>query len=156
MKGHTGIRVTGNSQCGWRDCGDESNPYHKCMHMQIYRKLNYCNPCSLFRVSVPVAVSLPAVVVALQVYCPPWDVRRGENFSVRLWVKVELAVIIPLSLSVSTLIPTGVTHCTVKSSVSEPPSSRVTVQMKENSLPAVSVPVVEIATLGRGAVELIA
>ena len=68
---------------------------------------------------------------------------------------MELVISIPISLSVLILIPTGVTHCTIKSSVREPPSARVTVQMKENSFPAVSVPVVEIVTLGGGAVELI-
>ena len=104
--------------------------------------------------SVSVAVSFPAVVVALQVYCPPWDVLRGVNFSVLLWATVELVISIPISLSVYILIPTGVTHCTVKSSVSEPPSSRMTVQMKENTFPAVRVPVVEIMTLGRRAAEL--
>ena len=116
--------------------------------------LKYCHPFSLCRVSVSVAVSFPAVVVALQVYCPPWDVLRGVNISVRLWAAVELVIIIPRSLSMCILMPTGVTHCTVKSSVNEPSSSRVTVQMKENSHPAVRLPVVEIVTLGRGAVEL--
>ena len=98
--------------------------------------------------SVSVAVSFPAVVVALQVYCPPWDVRRGVNLSVLLRDAVDLSTTISISLSVLILIPTGVTHCSVKSSVSEPPSSRVTVQIKENTFPAVRVPVVEIATLG--------
>ena len=98
--------------------------------------------------SVSVAVSFPAVVVASQVYCPPWDVRRGVNLSVLLRDAVDLSTTISISLSVSTLIPSGVTHCTVKSSVSEPLSSRVTVQMKENSFPAVREPVLEIATLG--------
>ena len=73
------------------------------------------------------------------------------NFSLR--ATVELVIIIPISLFLRIVIPTGVTHCTVKSSVSEPPSARVTVQMKENGFPAVSVPVEEIVTLGRGAEE---
>ena len=123
------------------------------IHCYFITNLKFCNHFSLCRVSASVTVSFPAVVVALQVYCPPWDVRKGVKFRVLLWATVELVISIPISLSLSILIPSGVTHCTVKSSVSEPPSSRVTVQMKENSFPAVRVPVGEIVTLGRGAVE---
>ena len=48
----------------------------------------------LFTVSVSVALSVPAVVVAWQVYRPPWDVRTGVNFIVLVRVKVGVAVVI--------------------------------------------------------------
>ena len=101
---------------------------------------------SLFTMSVSVITSIPAVVVALQVYCPPWDVRTGVNCSALVWAIVETSL-------VTTAISTGASHCIVRSSVSEPPSSRVTEQVREKGSPAVGVPVEEIVTLGRGAEE---
>ena len=105
---------------------------------------------SLFTVSVSVAMSIPAVVVALQVYCPPWDVRTGVNFSALVRAIVEMSLI-TIAILLSILISTGGSHCTVRSSVSEPPSARVTEQVRVKGSPAVSVPVAEIVALGRGA-----
>ena len=102
--------------------------------------------------SVSVITLIPAVVVALQVYCPPWDVRTGVNCSALVRAKVETSLV-TTAISLSTLISTGASHCTVRSSVSEPPSSRVTEQVREKGIPAVGVPVEEIVTLGRGAEE---
>ena len=85
-------------------------------------------------------------------YCPPWDVRRGVNFSSLVRVPVESAVITRMLLSI--LISTGASHCTIRSSVSEPPSSRVTEQVREKGSPAVGVPTGgEILTVGGGAEE---
>ena len=107
---------------------------------------------SLCTVSVAVAISVPVVVVALQVYCPPWDVRTDINCSTLVWAPVESPVTTWISLSM--LISTGATHCTVRSSVSEPPSSRVTEQVREKDSPAVGVPPSgEILTLGGRAEE---
>ena len=107
---------------------------------------------SLCTVSVAVAISVPVVVLAVQVYCPPWDVRTGVNRSTLVWVPVESPVIIWMSLSI--LISTGASHCTIRSSVSGPSSSRVTEQVREKVSPAVGVPPGgEISTLGGGAEE---
>ena len=57
------------------------------------------------------------------------------------------------AILLSILISTGASHCTVRSSVSGPSSSRVTEQVREKVSPAVGVPVEEIVTLGRGAEE---
>ena len=97
-------------------------------------------------------MSLPAVVVALQVYGPPWDVRTGVYCSVLVRVLVDMSLMTTAML-LSILISTGASHCTVRSSVSEPSSSRVTEQVREKVSPAVGVPVEEIVTLGRGAEE---
>ena len=101
--------------------------------------------------SVFVAISVPSVVVALHVYCPPWDVRTGVNLSVLVRFNRESAVITWMSLSTSK--STGASHCSIRSSVSEPPSSRVIVQVREKDCPAVSVPCGDIVTLGGGAKE---
>ena len=100
--------------------------------------------------SVSIAISVPAVVVALQVYCPPWDVRTGVNCSALVRTKVETSLI-TIAILLSILISTGASHCTVRSSVSGPPSARVTEQVREKGSPVASVPVEEIVTLGRGA-----
>ena len=84
---------------------------------------------SLFTVSVSVAMSIPAVVVALQVYCPPWEVRTGVNCSALVRAMLEMSLI-TTAILLSILISTGGSHCTVRSSVSEPPSARVTVQVR--------------------------
>ena len=98
-------------------------------------------------------MSIPAVVVALQVYGPPWDVRTGVNCSALVRVLVDTSLMTTVIL-LSILISTGASHCTVRSSVSGPSSSRVTEQVRENDSPAViNVPVEEIVTLGRGAEE---
>ena len=96
-------------------------------------------------------MSIPAVVVALQVYCPPWDVRTGVKCSALVRVKVDTSLTTATLLSI--LISTGASHCTVRSSVSGPPSSTVTEQMREKDSPAVTVPDEEIVALGRGAEE---
>ena len=102
--------------------------------------------------SVSVAISVPVVVVALQVYCPLWDVRTGVNCNALVRVPVESSVTTWISLSI--LISTGASHCTIKSSVSEPPSSRVTEQVREKGSPAVGFPPCgEILTMGGGAEE---
>ena len=107
---------------------------------------------SLCTVSVTVAISVPVVVVALQVYCPPWDVRTGVNCSALVRDKVDTSL--TTAMLVSILISTGASHCTVRSSVSGPPSSRVTEQVREKDSPAVGVPPGgEILTLGGGAEE---
>ena len=106
----------------------------------------------LCTVSVAVAISVPVVVLALQVYCPPWDVRTGVNFSALVWVPVESPATTWITLSI--LISIGASHCTVRSSVSGPPSFRVTEQVRERVSPAVGVPPGgEISTLGGGAEE---
>ena len=102
--------------------------------------------------SASVAMSIPAVVVALQVYGPPWDVRTGVNCSALVRVEVYTSLM-NTALLLSILISTGASHCTVRSSVSGPSSSRVTEQVREKDFPAVGVPVEEIVTLGRGAGE---
>ena len=107
---------------------------------------------SLFTVSVSVAISVPAVVVALQVYCPPWDVRTGVNCNALVRVKVDTSLM-TTAIFLTILISTGASHCTVRSSVSGPSSARVTEQVREKDSPAVKVPVEEIMTLGRGAEE---
>ena len=96
------------------------------------------------------AMSIPAVVVALQVYGPPCDVRTGVYCSALVRVEVFTSLM-TTAILLSILISTGASHCTVRSSVSEPPSSRVTEQVREKVSPAVGVPVEEIVTLGRGA-----
>ena len=102
--------------------------------------------------TVSVAIAVPAVVVALQVYCPPWDVRTGVNCSALVRVPMESPGNIWIPLSV--LISTGASHCTIKSSVSKPPSSRVTEQVREKGSPAVGVPSGGgILTMGGGAGE---
>ena len=102
--------------------------------------------------SVSEAISVPVVVVALQVYCPPWDVRRMLNCSTLVRVPVESVVITWMSLF--TLISTGASQCTFKSSVSGPPSSSVTEQVREKDSPTVGVPSGgEMLTLGGGAEE---
>ena len=83
-----------------------------------------------------VAISVPEVVVALQVYFPPWDVRRRVNCSTLVRVPVESVVIIWMSLSI--LISTGASHCTMTSSISEL-SSSVTEQVREKNSPTVGV-----------------
>ena len=83
-------------------------------------------------------------------YCPPWDVRTRVKLSMLLWATVETSLLIT-SISLSILVSTGASHCTIRSSVSEPPSARVTEQVREKGSPAVGVPVEEIVTLGRGA-----
>ena len=102
--------------------------------------------------SASVAMSIPAVVVAVQVYGPPWDVRTGVNCSALVRVEVYTSLL-TTAILLSILISTGASHCTVRSSVSGPPSSRVTEQVREKDSPAVGVPVEEIVTLGRGAGE---
>ena len=98
-------------------------------------------------------MSIPAVVVALQVYGPPWDVRTGVKCIVLVRVSVDTSL--TTAMLVSILISTGASHCTIRSSVSGPSSSRVTEQVREKVSPAVGVPVEEIVTLGRGAEEWI-
>ena len=102
--------------------------------------------------SASVAMSIPAVVVALQVYGPPWDVRTGVNCSALVRVEVYTSLM-TTAILLSILISTGASHCTVRSSVSGSSSSRVTEQVREKVSPAVGVPVEEIVTLGRGAGE---
>ena len=85
-------------------------------------------------------------------YCPPWDVRTGVNCSALVRAIVEMSLIV-IAILLFILILTGGSHCTVRSSVSESPSARVTVQVRVKGSPAVSVPVEEIVTLGRGAEE---
>ena len=102
--------------------------------------------------SVSVAISVPVVVVALQVYFPPWDVRRRVNCSTLVRVPVESVVITWMSLS--TLISTGASHCTIRSSVSGPPSPSVTEQVREKNSPTVGVSSGgEMLTVGGGAEE---
>ena len=156
MKGHIG-RDTANSQGGGRYYGDMK---YNCLSLMdsiiTANSISYIgtvyNPFSLSRLSISVAVSVPAVVVALQVYCPPWDVRTRVKLSMLMWATVETLLVIT-SISLSILISRGHSHCTVRSSVSEPPSSRVTEQVREKGSPAVSFSVVEIVTLGSGAEE---
>ena len=119
----------------------------------------YLSVCSihyflLFTVSASVAMSVPAVVVALQVYGPPWDVRTGVNCIVLVRVPVDTSLL-TTAMFMSILVSTGASHCTIKSSVSKPPSSRVTEQVREKDSPAVGAPVEEIVTPGRGAEEWI-
>ena len=87
---------------------------------------------------ISVAISVPVVALALQVYCPPWDVRRRVNRITLVRVPVESVVITWMSLA--GLISTGASQCTIKSSVSGPPSSSVTEQVREKDSPAVGVP----------------
>ena len=84
-------------------------------------------------------------------YGPPWDVRTGVNCIVLVRVPVDMSLTTAMFLSI--LVSTGAFHCIVRSSVSKPPSSRVTEQVREKDSPAVGVPVEEIVTLGRGAEE---
>ena len=101
--------------------------------------------------SALVDTSVPPVVVALQVYFPPCDVRTVVNLSVLVRVTVESLVITLMSLSI--LISTGASQCTSRSSVSEPPSARVTEQVREKDSPAVGVPPGgEIVAMGGGAI----
>ena len=85
-------------------------------------------------------------------YCPPWDVRTGVNCSALVRVPVDTSLV-TTAILLSILISTGASHCTVRSSVSGPPSSRVTEQVREKDSPAVEVPVEEIVSLGRRAEE---
>ena len=74
------------------------------------------------------------------------------NCSTLVRVPVESAVITWMSLSV--LMSTGASHCTIRSSISEPPSPSVTEQVREKDSPAVGVPSIgEMLTLGGGAEE---
>ena len=102
--------------------------------------------------SASVAMSIPAVVVVVQVYGPPWDVRTGVNCSALVRVEVDTSLM-TTAILLSILISTGASHCTVRPSVSGPLSSRVTEQVREKVSPAVGVPVEEIVVLGRGAGE---
>ena len=57
-------------------------------------------------------------------------------------------------MSLSMLISTGASHCTIRSSVSEPPSPSLTEQVREKDSPAVGGPSGgEILTVGGGAEE---
>ena len=73
------------------------------------------------------------------------------NLSVLVRVNPKSVVITLMSLSISKSI--GASHCSIRSSVSEPPSSIVIVQVREKGCPAVSVPGGDIMTLGEGAKE---
>ena len=86
-------------------------------------------------------------------YGPPWDVRTGVNCNVLVLVSVDVSLTTAMFLSI--LVSTGAFHCTIRSSVSTPPSSRVTEQVREKDSPAVGAPVEEIVTPGRGAEEWI-
>ena len=87
-------------------------------------------------------------------YGPPWDVRTGVNCSALVRDPVDTSLM-TTAILLSILISTGASHCTVRSAVNGPPSSRVTEQVRAKVSPAVGVPVEEIVTLGRGAGEWI-
>ena len=74
---------------------------------------------------------LPAEEVAWQVYSPPWDVLTGLNSSVLIY-----ALVITWSVLLTGTLSRPI-HCTAP--VSESPSARVTVQVREKDSPAVGI-----------------
>ena len=82
-------------------------------------------------------------------YCPPWDVCTGVNSSVLTYVTVESSVI-TCWMSLLILTPSGPIHCTVGSPISESPSARVTVQVREKDSPAIDISGGEIMTVRGG------
>ena len=94
-------------------------------------------------------------MIALQVYSPPCDVRRGLN--VRLWVVVLPDVIIALRVKedpLLTTLPLEYSHC--KNGTTTRFSTTVAVQLRVYISPAVVLPVPWMATseAGRAAWQL--
>ena len=89
------------------------------------------------------------LMIALQVYCPPCDVRRGLN--VRLWVVLLPDVTIALGVKedpLLTTLPLEYSHCKIGTTTRF--STTVAVQLRVYISPAVVLPVPRMATSGPG------
>ena len=94
------------------------------------------------------------LMIALQVYSPPCDVRRGLN--VRLWVVVLPDVTIALRVKVdppSTSLPLEYSHCMVGTTTRC--STTVAVQLRVYISPVVVLLVLWMATSGTGRASIL-